>query len=267
MMASELGRELHDFWCSFEATIGFKSTFSAMLAAHAGVALGAGAPTGWDPYAERIDAIASGHRTYRALRRMRTEDVVVLYRLYGPWHPSYRHDQLGDLAPLAALTDAAEEARCDLVLRESTRRSDESGARVAVDVVQRRREAEVMFWSEVGQIAKARDQRRIDAGWVLLGQLLDAFEADGEARARIGAIESVDREVTVETSLRARLRARDAPFVAEVTREAIAMRNAATEAYRRARAEQLSEDREITRARAQTTVAESGEYPAVRGAA
>lgn len=249
MATTELERELHDFWCAYEAAIGFRSTFSAMLAAHQGVSLGAGPPGGWDPYAENIDRISNGSRTYRALRRLETGDLVVLYRLYGPRNPSNDHAALGDLSPLAALSDAAHEERDALVLRESTRRSDVAGERVEADVRRRREELEEMFWTEVGVIQQTKDARRADAGWVFLGQILDAHACDGAIRARIGAIESTDREISVDTAIRIKLRERDQVFVDAVKREARAMRTKALEAYRRARADEVQAIKAARKAR------------------
>ena len=259
MTTSELERELHDFWCAFEATIGFRSTFSAMLAAHAGVTMGSGPPSGWDPYAEVMDQIGAGSRTYRALRRLGTDDLVVLYRLFGPRNPRSEHDALGELSPLAVLTDAAEDARDEIVLRESTRRSDAVGARVAVDVVRRRRELEQLFWSEVGALAKAKDERRVEAGWTFLGQLLDAFACDGAIRAQIGAIEATDREVTVEAAVRARIKQAD--FIAAVIREATAMRAAALASYRAARAEERLSAKAERKARQERTQVQETAIP------
>ena len=119
-------RELGAFFREYDAAIGFKSTFSAMLAAASGVAIGSGPPAGWDPYAEIIDRISQGTRVYRALKRMdaagQSAHVCVLFRLYGPRNGATERAEFGDLAPLAAFTDAAEQARVELVLGASTRR-------------------------------------------------------------------------------------------------------------------------------------------------
>lgn len=281
-------RELSEFWGGYEAAVGFKSTFSAMLAAHSGVALGSGSRNDWDPYAEdlsrpfqrppRRSLIEDGNATYRALRRMQTADVVVLYQLFGPRNPRMHHDALGDLSPLAAMTDAVEDARCDVVLDESTRRSDATGARTKAEVGRQRTQLAADFWREVGAIARAASryerarkperlaahEQRVTAGWTLLGQILDLYAVDGTIRARVGAIESTDREVTAEAAIRFRLRptkdaggaARQREFVAEVTREAEAMRATAIAAYRAARAEERLAAKASSKARQERIEAE-----------
>lgn len=247
-MVTRAETELHDFWCAYEGEIGFRSTFSAMLAAHAGVALGEGPPMGWDPYAEIVDTISSGTRVYRALRRMQTADVVVLYRLYGPRTPSSEHAALGELAPLAVLTEAARTAREEIVLVRSTPASERVASQVAREQKKRRAGLEEFFWAEAGRIAKleakrpraktparhAELARRIAEGREVLRAVLGAYQSDGVVRATIGAIESTDREVTLQEAVRTRLAARDASFTAEVTREAVAMRATALAAYREA---------------------------------
>lgn len=269
MLTTELERELREFWCGYESAIGFRSTFSAMIAAHQGIALGSGPPAGWDPYAEVIDRLSSGRRLYRALRRLGTADVVVLWRLYGPRNPQRDVPSLGDLSPLAELTTAAQGAREAIVLRESTRRSDGVGPRTAAALARRREELVEMFWIEVTEIRRVEEraprvrsdrrlaelQARVDAGWKLLGQLNDAIQYDGTIRAQVGAIEGTDREVTVGDAVRAR--AKDKAFVDEVKREAGAMRERALSAYRAARAAEREVDRERRRERAQRELAET----------
>lgn len=247
-MLTRAETELHGFWHWYEADIGFRSTFSAMLAAHAGVALGEGPPMGWDPYAEIVETISDGTRIYRALRRMHTADVVVLYRLYGPRRPSDEHEALGELGPLAPLTAAARQAREDIVLARSTPESERVAERVATQQDARRARLEEFFWREVGRLTKLEAKlprartaarqveiaRRIAEVRDILRAVVGAYQSDGVVRATIGAIESTDREVTLQDAVRARLAARDASFVAEVRREATAMRVAALEAYREA---------------------------------
>ncbi len=323
---------LRKFFCEYDATIGFRSTFSAMLAAHAGVQLGAGSQAGWDPYAEIIDRITAGSRVYRRLRLMampvedhglgQVEHVVVLWRLYGPRNGRTERTDFGSGAPgvwaslLASMSETAEDARADLVLRESTIRSESVGSQVGRNRKQFLRDFEELFWQEAStvtrleaQVADAVDadtrearrvradaaiaslreraeaatestrtklalqldgaiqrraslaevewvdrlqakERRIEAGWKVMGQIVDAVMYDGTLRARLGAIESADREITIDDAIRDRM---DTPrksqgkaahqawketreaFVTAVRIEANRMRREAHEAYRAAR--------------------------------
>lgn len=317
-------RELGAFFREYDAAIGFRSTFSAMLAAASGVAIGSGPPASWDPYAEIIDRISRGTKVYRTLKRMdaagQSAHVCVLYRLHGPRNGTTERAEFGDLAPLAAFTDAAEEARVELVLRESTRREERVCTLVARSRKEQIAELAEMFWTEVGvihraeasllrldqdeddrpgtlrelrtrlakvqeallaeaepgpsrkarraaqlegQIARAEErdrraparatelERRIEAGWRLLEQILEGVAYDGTLRARLGAIAGTDREITVEDALRAKLdppkrrqgdreayaawSAARSVFIAEVKAQAEAMRKAAHAAYRKAK--------------------------------
>lgn len=262
-------RELRAFFTAYESDVRFTSTFSAMLAAAAGVAVGSGPPTGWDPYADVIDLISRGTRVYRTLRRMdaagHDAHVRVLYRLHGPRNGSTERPEWGELAPLAVVTAAAEDARADFVFTESSRREERVGPRVAHDHRRRCAEIATLFWQEVGVIARsdakakrartlasrAHAERRSIAGRQLLKQLLDGYGYDGTLRARLGAITSTDRELTVEDAIRAKLDARKRSpgdreafaawsaerktFVAQVLAEAEAMRREAHAAYRSAK--------------------------------
>lgn len=236
-------RELRAFFQEYEADVGFKSTFSAMLAAHAGVALGSGPPSGWDPYAERIDRITRGTRVYRTLKAMDAAghgyDVDVLSRLYGPRNGAAERPEFGELAPLAVYTDAVSIARDDLVFRESSRREERSGAAVLGLAETTKAELERDFWATASRIVAAERRiawhrarlERIEAdvdpdkdlvraqsraaiarlphivdGWhELQRRILDAYVYDGSLRARLGAITSTDRELTAEDAIRSKL--------------------------------------------------------------
>lgn len=320
----EDAKELKRFFLEYEATVGFSSTFSAMLAAEAGVSFGSGAPTNWDPYAKIVHKISEGKRTYRTLKRMDESgdraSVVVLYRLYGPRNGSteradFGKDAVAEYATLlVAYTDAAEAAREDLVLRESSVREEQTASRVAKSRRNAADELEEMFWSEAAlaqklrfelaelrqrddldrsdrlraiddelavtlaatgplasrgarrrlnsharrlrlerdrlSVAPERETRiteRLAAGRQLMKQVIDALGYDGTLRARLGTIESTDREITVEDAVRAVMDAstwelhaetlqawKEARlmFVTDVRIEANEMRRRAHEAFR-----------------------------------
>lgn len=319
--------ELRRFFLEYEATIGFSSTFSAMLAAEAGVALGSGVPSGWDPYAKIVHKLTEAKATYRQLRRMDENgergSVVVLYRLYGPRNGNtertdFGKDAVAEIASLlAAYTDAASDARDQLVYSESTQREERTARLVARSQNQMCEELGVLFWREVtiaqkleaelselrrggaaeraarvteidrdlldaalalsdaksrtarGRlestvrrltrerdrlvVAPEREQQILDrlaAGRILMGQIIEATSYDGTLRARLGAIESTDREITVEDAIRLMLdgptkgRSWDgttswkdarAAFITAVRIEANQMRRRAHEAFRAAK--------------------------------
>lgn len=249
-------REISEFFNGYEASVGFGSTYSAMLAAASGVAMGAGTPASWDPYAEIVPSLSAAKCVYRALRHMHTSDVLVLYLLYGPRRAAARAE-IGELSPLLPLTRAAEEWRDALVLRESTERESSVGRACGAALAIARVEIEELFWREAGvqmRLARRRrtrpgDVRRLEAGRAWMRQLLQAHRCDGTLRARLGAIAGSDREITIEHALRVKLdlaprhdrdalrewRAARDVFLAEARAEAAEMQARAREAYRSAR--------------------------------
>jgi hypothetical protein len=99
--------ELVDYFTGYEASIGYRSSYSAMLAA--ATRAGGHCVMGDEEMVGRMSGSLSGHhRVYRALRRMvdRGEGghAVVLYRLFGERPPNMDVETFGDLAPLASLT-------------------------------------------------------------------------------------------------------------------------------------------------------------------
>lgn len=260
-------RELRRFFCDFDAEIGFRSTFSAMIAAANGVGFGSGSPDSWDPYAERVEKLTAGARTRRALERVHGRLVVVLYRLYGPVpaHVVTGSKELGEHALIAPYTEAAEEARADLVVRRSAAHEAVLAEGVPRAHAISRTELEAEFWATAGRLlhqegridwherALRRDpenakskvhledaRRRHRAYEQLLGQLLDGFRYDGTIRAQIGAIESADRGVSVDDAIHDRLSPmrpehERAAFASAVKRQAVVLKGAAHEAYRVAR--------------------------------
>jgi hypothetical protein len=264
-------RELQAFFCGYEASVGFGSTYHAMISAWAGVRHGSGPPASWDPYAAIVHKISEGMSVFRALKLLdeggHTEDVVVLFKLYGPRSPHERVE-FGDLAPLAIYTQAAADARDQIAARLGTVREEGLGDRVERDHATVRRELERDFWREAGRIARLLEQHgkwvdRLDAlqsrenagaelgprcvGWLadghrrlaeleariraseqLQGQILDAYLYDGRLRARLGALAGADREVTVEDAIRARL---DQPARAASCADAKAAWKAAKRAF------------------------------------
>lgn len=99
--------ELVDYFTGYDASIGYRSSYSAMLAA--ATRAGGTCVTGDDEMVGRMGGVLSGHhRVYRTLRRMvdRGEEghAVVLYRLFGERPPNLDAATFGDMAPLATLT-------------------------------------------------------------------------------------------------------------------------------------------------------------------
>lgn len=319
--------ELRRFFLEYEATIGFSSTFSAMLAAEAGVAFGSGSPTSWDRYAKIVHELTKAKATYRTLRHMDENgergSVVVLFRLYGPRNGNtertdFGKDAVAEIASLLAMyTTAASDARDQLVYTESTLREERTAALVGRTQAQMCEELDELFWREVTlaqklelelaelravnadgraarraelscaieetlaaigplasrsarrrlevsarrlvrerdrlAVAPGREQQIVDrlaAGRTLMGQIIDATSYDGTLRARLGAIESTDREITVEDAIRLMLdgptkgRSWDgttswkdarAAFITAVRIEANQMRRHAHEAFRAAK--------------------------------
>lgn len=138
--------ELGEFFCGYESAIGFRSTFSAMIAASEGVSLGTGPRANWDPYAEMVDRNAHYRETYRTLKRMNNEEVVILFRLYGMQNAASSTLEFGELSGLVAYTEAAEQLRDDFVLRESTRSEETVSGHMQTEQRRSRSELEALFW-------------------------------------------------------------------------------------------------------------------------
>jgi hypothetical protein len=121
---------LEFFFREYEAAIGQRSTFSAMLAAWSGT-LGGGAHNGVeDAMAEMLDrgVVHKGREIYRALvvmaNRGQDAELVVLHRLYGPRNPLAEFPVFGDVAPIVDMVPAVDAYREQLALEEGERRSD-----------------------------------------------------------------------------------------------------------------------------------------------
>lgn len=208
-----------------DTEVGVRSVMGAQLeAAGSGVV---SEPT-YDYDAKIVNVIASGtvrrqRVAWLTLREMLAQglerEVVVLHLLYG--HVRYP-DLLGfgDLAPIAHLTEMAEDARAELALQEGER----SMARVAVtfspEALEWRRNAiAAAFWriatkasklerksnraASKGDEALAADLwREVERQWRHLGDLLREYHHDPVPRALAGACAHADAIVTPRDALR-----------------------------------------------------------------
>lgn len=184
------GREMSEFFNASESRVGFKSTFSAMLAAEAGVALGSGPPSGYDPYADALDHITRGTQMRRRFARIPAAEARTLEHLYGPRTTNDRRE-FGELSPIIPFTAASREAREQLVLDESTVRSERVAPRVNRALAERRAELEEMFWHEAGVVTELETSMRraecqIEKAKAKVKRLTEQLETTaGDAQQRV----------------------------------------------------------------------------------
>ena len=184
--------ELHKFFGGYEATVGLRSTFGAMVNALNGVGGTSGSDGGGDgqlaavldsagagvgrrAYSRDKNPIARGRDVWQALRR--TQDlygashVVVLHLLYGDPSPAFcglavcpRCAKEGDhtagcdlteLAPILHLTDYAEELRDDMALAWG----EERESSVRLRLVKAPTAAEERFWALTPYLTAALERQ------------------------------------------------------------------------------------------------------------
>lgn len=241
--------ELRRFFREYESNAGFKSTFAPMLAVAAGASISQGPPPTIDYMAERVDAMRPLTRTYRVLKRMDETgfrgEVVVLSRLYGHHHPSMMRPEFGDMSTVVDLTDAAIEARDQLVADEGERRADLAGMSIdrihpdgrqaleedlvreearcerlvasynrLVDRLNRtdaKRASGILLTAKQEALLESGNARlqalsaKIQASEDLQSNIEGALRSNGRVVARIGAMMATDRATTVWDAIRWKL--------------------------------------------------------------
>jgi hypothetical protein len=192
--------ELEWFWNGYEADVGFRSSFQQMV-----VAIVQGADEEWggipkvgggghdvdaQVYHDRMYGLhchgvfRRADAIYRALKTMPEHHLVVLYLLHGPGRRNAPTNVFGDVAPIAHLTAAAEEARQAMAEREGAHREERADEGTAAAIEDHREGLARTFWEAVGEYQAC--ERR-------LGELMAIEEPTEKQRARIEAAQDRHR--------------------------------------------------------------------------
>lgn len=242
VLATEQVDELRFFFSSYESLVGIRSTYSSMLAAANGLS-GDGASVDRLEACEALvddlwrhrrkeregrgkedDAICNrASRVRGALKQMRGGHVVALYRMYGPAQPldAAVRAAIGELAPLADLTNVAEETREELALKAGEVRSEAVVRQMIEEQAEKREGYEALFWQAATRVSKIetalslREEKdnitteletKIQQWRDVMSKAISATLYDGRLAAQLSTLASADREITVSFAISHRLR-------------------------------------------------------------